>query len=332
VARAGGLEIDVALEVVGEKSEADFEGDHPPGQRQAGPLGAVQQGTRSPQVALDQRGKDRQLHADPGQVPLVLGRGVRGGAGHVAKIVQREAGHDRVEVDDAERLPRGVVEHDVVEFRIVMGDTLRRVPAGLEVEQPVHQALAPADKPDLRRHPGDPPGRIGADRALQRLEAPAGVVKIGDRLAQARRRQVGQQPLEGAEGAGGHPRLGGGLDLVESGRPLDEMVGPPAIPRRILIIGRAPPRRHQGEAAPPGVREIPDPAGHMGADPGDVLHQRRHIIEDPAVDPLQHVPPRLAAGLESNRIGVIDMPAAVRPAAFESARKGKFAANRRKIG
>ncbi len=63
---------------------------------------------------------------DPVQVDGVLLTGVGAGAQHVAGIEEDRAGHDGVQVDDAERLTAIEAEEDVVHLRVVVGDAQRQ--------------------------------------------------------------------------------------------------------------------------------------------------------------------------------------------------------------
>ena len=213
-----------------------------------------------------------------------------------------------------------------------MSDTFRDVAPGLQVEQPVDEALLAPGEVDLRRDARGPSGGVVPDRPLQGLEALARVVKVRNRLAQARARQVGQETLESAEGAGGDPRLLRGLDLVETGRIFDEVIGAPAVPGGVAVIGGAIPGGDQLQPAPGGVRFAGHPAGNVRADPGDVLHQGGDVLEHPVVDPLKDIPDAPATLVEGHRIGVIDVPAAMDTAAGKSALKREFSANSREIG
>ncbi len=61
------------------------------------------------------------------QILLVLRGRAGGGAHHVAEIVERQAGHHGVEIDDADGFAGRVVEQHVVELGVVVRDALGQI-------------------------------------------------------------------------------------------------------------------------------------------------------------------------------------------------------------
>ena len=216
------------------------------------------------------------------EVLLVFQGRARRGADHVAEIIERQSRHDRVEVDDADALLRGVVQHHVVELRVVVRRPLRQDALRLQVDQPRGDRLAAQGEVDLR--PGQPGaiGRVGLDGLFQGGKTLGRVVEIGNRVVQSRRRQVGQQALEPPERLG---RLVGLLrrfhGVIGPGA-LDEDVSPPAFALGIDMEHPPVAGRHERERPP---RDI-GLAGQLGAEvighALDVLHQPHGVLEDVA--------------------------------------------------
>ena len=68
-----------------------------------------------------------EAHFHSGQIALVLRGGRRAEADGVAEVIEAGAGHDRIEVDDAQGLARLCVEQNVIELRVVVRDAQRQL-------------------------------------------------------------------------------------------------------------------------------------------------------------------------------------------------------------
>ncbi len=79
-----------------------------------------------------------------------------------------------------------VIEHDIVEFGVVVGDALRQVC----VKQDACDGLTREGKFNLRLCKNCATGHIGGDCLLQRHESFRRMVKVFDGIVQSRRRQV----------------------------------------------------------------------------------------------------------------------------------------------
>ena len=199
-----------------------------PEKRQVLLLGLVEHAARTGQIAAHQGLEHGKLHADLGQVFLVFQGRAGGGADHVAEIIERQSRHDRVEVDDANAFLRGVVQHHVVELRVVVRRPLGQNALGLQVDQPRGDRLAAQGEIDFR--PGRP-ARLAASASMACSNAAKrlGVLwKSGIVSCNRGSGQVGQEALELPERLG---RLVGLLrrfhGIVGPGI-LNEDVSPPA--------------------------------------------------------------------------------------------------------
>jgi len=124
VPRPMDAEVVVAAEVVGQETNADFERDELARKGQQRTLSLGQEFPRRREVACGELLEDRHVHLDLGEVLLVFERRAGGGANHVAEVVERAAGHHGVQVHHAHGFAGDHVEHDIVEFRVVVRDAL----------------------------------------------------------------------------------------------------------------------------------------------------------------------------------------------------------------
>ena len=103
------------------------------------------------------------------QVLLVFFGGAGGGAHHVAEIVERQARHHGVEVDDADAFAGCVVEHHVVELGVVVRDALGQVC----LEQNAGDRFAREGEFDLR------PGQDGAALTSEAIACSNAAKRLG---------------------------------------------------------------------------------------------------------------------------------------------------------
>lgn len=152
--------------------------------------------------------------------------------------------------------------------------------------------------------------------ALQRLEAPGGVVEVGDGLHQRRRRIVGQGLLEVRDGAARQLDVAETLHRLVGLGPFHEEVDAPGVAVGVHVVGLPLKRGNQVQRlavgiAPGGL----DAAAQEGGDPGHVGHQALGVAEDVVVDALHDV----AARIGDHPEGVVDVPAAIGLGTLEGA-------------
>ena len=147
-------------------------------------LGGVQHRAGGFKIAVHQRAEIRQHHMHLRSVRVVLRRGTRRRPHHVAEIVEREPGHDGVEIDDGGATPGHVIEHDIVNLGVVVRNALGELAAREEIEEHVGVGLPSIGKINLGAHALRPALGVFIDRATQRLKAGAGVMEIWDRVVQ----------------------------------------------------------------------------------------------------------------------------------------------------
>ena len=99
-------EINIPQQEIREETQADGVGDELAGEDDEVLFRRREKLSRRRQVAAGQRLEHRHMQAHFAQVQLVLHRGTGGGAHHVAEIVERQAGHDGVQVHHAQGISR----------------------------------------------------------------------------------------------------------------------------------------------------------------------------------------------------------------------------------
>ena len=328
------FEIDVSLQVVRQEAYATFEREKLPGEREMVHLRLVEETAGGAEVAADERLEAIDAEILFSKVHVILAGRRRGGADHVAEIVERRAGHGGVEVDDADGFRGDFVEKHVVELGVIVGDALRDVPRGDEAgdarairgagEREIYLGL------DLR---GSVPG-VELDGGAQRIQTFGRMVEIGDRLVQPRAAEIGSQLLETPEGLGRLEGLFVGLDLIVAARAFDEWIDTPIISQG--IDGEWPPIDGLDAGQGPAVcfRMIPgeQASERVTGDPLDVLHQRGRGFEDIGIDALEDVAQPRAGLVEAGAIGVIDVSGAVRNSALEVGAQVEESGNLAEIG
>ena len=121
-----GAEIDTAEEVIGEETDRELQRDDLGCGGQQGFFLRRQENGGGGEIAFGERGGELRILADFLGVGLVLIRGGGGGADEIAVIEEREAWHDRIEIDHDGRQGGIGGEKDVGDFRVVVGDADRQ--------------------------------------------------------------------------------------------------------------------------------------------------------------------------------------------------------------
>ena len=177
--------------------------------------------------------KDVQVDADHREVAFVFGGCVGPRAHGVAKVIEGQAGHDSIQVDDADTLPGFVVDHDVVEFGIVVGDALGQNACLQIVDQDGGIGCSLLDEADLGLHGVGAVHCVPLNRLDKGFEAFRRVVKVSDGFVELLCRKVADHPLEISKG------LGRAVDLLQAA---GDLVGLGALDKEggapILAAGR----------------------------------------------------------------------------------------------
>ena len=305
-------EVFVPLQVVGEEADAALQGDEPGAPGQVVQLGGGEGPVGPLQEALGIGIKQVQVEVDLVHVPLVLVAVVGAEPDGVAEVVDRQAGHHGIQVDDAHRLAGLAVHQHIVQLGVVVGDPQGQLSPTQGLQHHGTVGLPGGYKVQLGAYLLHSSHRIGGHHFLQPGQPGLGVVEVGDGLVQSLRRVVLQHPLELAEGPGrgGKPlrRLGG----LEAHGVLQEGVHPPGAPLGVGMVVAAVPGDAQGEGLPLRIAPL---GGNLlfqvVGDPRNVGHHLFRVVEGVAGDPLEDKPaagvlPRLGVDAE----GVVDVAGA----------------------
>ena len=312
VAGALDVEVGVAGEIVGEEADADGHRDEARGERELLLFGLHEE-LRAAAVALCDGLEHIHARIDLGKILLVFG-GVGGrGAAHIAEVIKRQAGHDGVQVDDADALAGLVVEHDVVELGVVVGDAFGDFTLRAALQKTAEGVGAGFHEGDFRLHVLGAVEGILLDGGLEGLVTLHRVVEVRDGLVQTRLREVCHHVLEVGEGFAHELRLMGALDLVVGLGAFHEDVHTPPVPRHIVVDGFAIPREDEGERVAGNVLHAlcAELVGDVARHAQDVLLHIRGLGEDMMVDALEQVMHLRAAHGVRHLVGIIDVAAPV---------------------
>ena len=100
----------------------------------------------------------------------------------IAEVVDGQAGHYGVQVDDAHALAALAVHEHVVELGVVMGHTQGQLAVPQSLESHGAISLPGGDKVQLRLHVLHPAHGVGGHGSLQLGQAVLGVVEAGNGL------------------------------------------------------------------------------------------------------------------------------------------------------
>ena len=135
VVRAGNMEIMVALQIVGQETDAAFQCHElrTPGKTLF--FSCVHGGASSGKIAFGKHFIQMQVKVDFALVGFILGAVVGTGADGITKIISRQTRHHGVEVNDTDAFASGFIEQNIVDFGIIMGDTQRDFASGQRMQQ-----------------------------------------------------------------------------------------------------------------------------------------------------------------------------------------------------
>ena len=196
------LEVFVAGDVVVQEAGGEFAGEDEAAHAQRVDFVGCEDFGGLAQEAVCKSPKDVEVDAGFVRVLAVFLGEVRGKANGVAEIVGHEARHDGVQVDDDDGLSGGLIEQDVVDFGVVVGDANRKLSPLFHIGQLAGELLNAQKVVQLFLHV-----LYAAEAVLlrvldERFVTLARIVEIRDGVAQLRRVKVGQGHLEIAEGFG----------------------------------------------------------------------------------------------------------------------------------
>ena len=152
VIRAGNMEIMVALQIVGQETDAAFQRHEPCTPCKALFFCHAHGCPGSGEIPFGEHFVQMQVKMDFALVRFVLSAVVGTGADGIAEVVGRKSRHHGVEVNDTDAFASGFIEQNIVDFGIIMGDTQRDLTSGQLIQQNVAVLFPCMDKSNLRRN------------------------------------------------------------------------------------------------------------------------------------------------------------------------------------
>ena len=315
----------VALQIISEEANAAFQGHElgTPGKIVQLRLG---QGTAGAlQEALGVHFVQGKIKVHFGQILLILSTVVGSEADGVAKVVDGEAGHHSVQVNDANTFAALAVNKDVVKLGVVVGHPQGElsIPQGLESHRTVRLPLF--HKFQLRLYILHPAHGVRGHRCLQLGQTVLGVVEARNGLIEGIRGVVLKHPLKAAENPGGGGKQLRSLRGLEADGSLNEGVDTPGAALAVGIEALTVPGGNHSHGFPAGVTAgSGNGLGQIGSDTGDVAHNLVRMMESGGADTLENKPPAgILAGLSVDTEGVVDVAGAVADGTYDLAAKVK---------
>ena len=135
VVRVGNMEIMVALQIVGQETDAAFQCHELSTPSKTLFFSCVHGGASSEKIAFGKHFIKMQVKVDFALVGFILGAVVGTGADGITEIISRQTRHHGVEVNDTDAFAGGFIEQNIVDFGIIMGDTQRDLTSGQRMQQ-----------------------------------------------------------------------------------------------------------------------------------------------------------------------------------------------------
>lgn len=303
VAFSVGAEVAVAFEEVGEEAGAALHGDDSSGVGHGFPFGGVERASGGFGEPLDDGVEAVEVEVDFGEVGLVFGGGVAGGADEVSDIEEDGAGHDGVEVDDGEAFEGLGAEEDVVDFGVVVSDAGGLGVLGEDGHEFGGEFLVGEDEFGFGSAELGAAGDGVGEGFLEPSDAFGSVVEIGKGDVEVVVGEVGEVLEELSEGYGGGVGDVGAGDDVEDGAVFDEVVGSPEMAVFVLVEGVAVVVVYELEESSVAGSFV----GEVFDDPADIFHHARWVGEDVGVDELVDVSALGVSGADGADVGAVDM-------------------------
>ena len=133
------------------------------------------------------------------EIRFVLRSGAGAETDGIPEIIHCKARHDSVQVDDADGFAGFIVDHDVVQLGVVVGDAQGNLFLFQETVENACQILVGEDEFDFPLNAGRPAADIIFYCFPERTESGLGIVKSRNCLVESGRRIIGQQPLKVSE-------------------------------------------------------------------------------------------------------------------------------------
>ena len=320
------LEIVIALQIIGEKAHSAFKSHNLGADGHQEDLLFRELSGASLEKAFDIHFIEVHITEDFVQIRLVFIGGACAETDGVAEIIHRKSRHDGIQIDDTDSFAGLVVDHDIVQLCVVVGDTQRDFFFGKQFVKDAGKFLVGKDEFNLSLYRGGTAADILLYSFFEDLEPCLCVVKSGNRLVKGLCRIVGKKTLEVSECQRAFIEIFWTLHAVKAGCVCDKAVGSPVFAGgvhivRLLIQGRDDVQRLAFRIAAPFHDLFPKVRGYAQ----DVFHDLHRFREDRAVHFLKNnfYDPHLTDFIDQE-IGVVDMAVSIRFSFHQGAFKLKI--------
>ena len=309
--RARRAEVHIPFEVIGKEPHPAFVGHEDRAHGEIPPLRLRDTVADGGEVTRKIGLIEVKAEMHPGEIGLVLRAGVAAEANTVAEVVAQRPGHDRIEVNDSDSLPRLIVQHDVIELGIVVRHAERYFPALNSVDDLPAQRGMLFYPCDLPLYLMCPPADVCLHGGEEVPVPHAGVMEIGQDLIELRRVELCEERGKATECHRALVEVPGCAHRLIGRRPLDEHIDTEIV-RAVKIVALSRLCRHNLQALARGVAAAGEYA--LAAERRhefDVVHELPDVFEQAVIDALEDIAGLLSLPLHRQAKGIIDMPRAV---------------------
>ena len=303
-------EVVVTFEVVGEESDPDGVSDQSSRDHQVRFLFRSEESASGFHIASREFLEERHFKLDAIEIGFVLGGAAGGGSHHVAEVVKHESRHDCIQVHDTHCLARFVVEHHVVELRVIVRDTLGNFATGVRREQYVHHGLLIESESNLAGCNFAALDLIAFDRGFQPFKPLSGVVEVRDGDRKILCGQIAEQALEVSECESGLIRLGRGFSGFKGFHSFDKKERAPETIVGVDVEGMsiAGSDHAQRSSVEVGRSFLAESTAQMLSHLENISHQWDGFLEHTGVESLMDVANVLGIDDVRDSKGFIDVP------------------------
>ena len=281
-------EVIVAIQMVGQEPQSAFQ-RHDFGAHGHHPAFVLRQAGAGVEEAAGVGLKHLQAHGNLVQILFILSGGRSAEPDAVTVIIKAQAGHDRVQIDDAQGLSGIGVQHNIVELGVIVGDTEGQTALLQHVNQGTGFFLPVQNELNLLLYIFGAAKGILFQHFPEDAVAVRGVMEIGNGLMEPAGREILQQLLKAAKGHSALIEIIGTLRQLQADGMLHKIKGAPYSAIRHLVVRMTVQCADQMKHAS-GIIGL---VGKVFDDHGNIVHEMIHITEDMGVDLLQVISERL---------------------------------------
>ena len=307
-----GLEVMVSFQIIGEETHAALKGHHHGSGGQIVQFDVGQCSAAAFNEAFDIELIEVQIAPDLGKIRFVLSSCAGTETDGITEIIHCQSRHDGVQIDDTDAFSGGIVNEDVVEFGIIVGNTGRDLPGCLQVTEGVCKSLMIQNKPDLLFYRGSSSANIGGHSLLKGFKTLCRVMKIRNGLMKGFCRKICQHTLEMPERNGTLVKIRRLLHLIVAGGSLYEKIDPPVLSFAVQIIRLSISGTYDRQSLPFRITAVFfaflfDPLRYMN----NVFHKFHGFFKNILIHSLKDIATLSFFCLISHAEGIIDVTASI---------------------